>query len=113
TTPRGVSWLGFFYAGNTAGAVCGCLLAGFYVLRVYDMAIATYVAAAINLAVALAALRLVRRVPYGAVEKSSVQQKLLQPAGSPLVYIVIGLSGMAALGAEVIWTRLLSLMLGG
>ena len=39
TTPQGVSWLGFFYGGNIAGAVCGCLLAGFYLLRVHDMAV--------------------------------------------------------------------------
>ncbi|MCE2435812.1 MAG: SAM-dependent methyltransferase, partial [Candidatus Latescibacteria bacterium] len=25
STPRGISWLGFFYGGNIAGAVCGCL----------------------------------------------------------------------------------------
>ena len=37
TTPDGVSWLGFFYGGNIAGAVLGSLLAGFYLLRVYDM----------------------------------------------------------------------------
>ena len=36
TTPHGVSWLGFFYGGNIAGAVFGCLLAGFYLLRVHD-----------------------------------------------------------------------------
>src|SRR5580692_5846412 len=41
TTPRGVSWLGFFYGGNIVGAVIGCLLDGFYLLRVHDMAIAT------------------------------------------------------------------------
>ena len=29
TTPKGVSWLGLFYGGNIAGAVFGCLLAGF------------------------------------------------------------------------------------
>ncbi len=34
------------------GAVFGCLLAGFYLLRVYDMRMATFVAAAINVAVA-------------------------------------------------------------
>ena len=28
-TPSGVSWLGFFYGGNIAGAVLGCVLAGF------------------------------------------------------------------------------------
>ena len=37
TTPKGVSWLGFFYGGNIGGAVIGSLLAGFYLLRVYDM----------------------------------------------------------------------------
>ena len=31
-TPDGVAWLGFFYGGNTAGAVIGSLLAGFYLL---------------------------------------------------------------------------------
>ena len=32
-TPEGVAWLGFFYGGNIAGGVIGCLLAGFYLLR--------------------------------------------------------------------------------
>ena len=48
TTPRGVAWMGFFYGGNIFGAVIGSLLAGFYLLRVFDMAIATYVAVALN-----------------------------------------------------------------
>ena len=57
TTPAGVSWLGYFYGGNIAGAVFGCLLAGFYLLRVHDAATATLVAAAINAAVAAVAFR--------------------------------------------------------
>src|SRR5579872_2659429 len=61
TTPRGVSWLGLLYGGNTAGAVFGCLLAGFYLLRVYDLATATFVAAAINGAIALAGYWLSKR----------------------------------------------------
>jgi len=44
STPRGVAWLGWFYGGNTIGAVAGCLLAGFYLLRVHDT---TAVAAAL------------------------------------------------------------------
>ena len=52
SSPEGVSWLGFFYGGNIAGAVAGCLLAGFYLLRVYDMYIATGVAVTINFIVA-------------------------------------------------------------
>ena len=60
-TPSGVSWLGFFYGGNILGAVIGCLTAGFYLLRVHDMATATYVAVGINLLVALIALALATR----------------------------------------------------
>ena len=63
TTPSGVSWLGFFYAGNIAGAVMGTLLAGFYLLRVYDMNMATYVAAAINVAVGGLGLLVASRTP--------------------------------------------------
>src|ERR1044071_6876892 len=53
STPAGVSWLGVFYGGKIAGAVAGSLLAGFYLLRVYDVAIATFVAIAINVTVAV------------------------------------------------------------
>src|ERR1039458_8111687 len=61
STPRGVSWWGLLYGGNTVGAVFGCLLAGFYLLRIYNTATATYVAAAINLVVAAASFALARR----------------------------------------------------
>ena len=64
TTPRGVAWLGFFYAGNIAGAVAGALVAGFYLLRVHDVAVATYVAAAINAAVGVLGLILARVARY-------------------------------------------------
>ena len=64
STPRGVSWLGFFYGGNIAGAVCGCLFAGFYLLRLYDVVTATYVAVALNLAVALIGYGLAKWADY-------------------------------------------------
>lgn len=56
----GVAWLGYFYGGNTAGAVGGSLLAGFYLMRVFDMSITTYVAVAINVTVAALAWLLAR-----------------------------------------------------
>ena len=52
TTPQGVSWLGYFYGGNIAGAVIGSLLAGFYLLRMFDMTTATLVAIGLNIIVA-------------------------------------------------------------
>src|SRR5512143_2223983 len=53
TTPQDISWLGFFYGGNIAGAVFGCLIAGFYLLRVHDLATATYCAAGVDAAVGI------------------------------------------------------------
>src|SRR5207302_1868659 len=62
-TPRGVAWWGLLYGGNTVGAVFGCLSAGFWLLRVYDTAVATYAAAAINLLAAALILWLADRTP--------------------------------------------------
>ncbi len=116
-TPQGVSWLGFFYGGNTAGAVLGCLLAGFYLLRVHDMAVATYVAAALNAAVAILAFLLAGRTGSQPQEDRSDEHAVysVQPpaSGFSTIYVVIALSGFSALGAEVIWTHVLSLLLGG
>jgi spermidine synthase len=111
TTPRGVSWLGLFYAGNTMGAVIGSLLAGFYLLRVYDVRTATYVAVALNTAVALLALALARAGSHDAVAARPLTIERVPGTGA--VYVTIGLSGMTALAAEVIWTRVLSLLFGG
>ncbi|MEO8100227.1 MAG: fused MFS/spermidine synthase [Acidobacteriota bacterium] len=110
-TPQGVSWLGFFYGGNIAGAVLGCLLAGFYLLRVYDMGVATYVAVAINVAVGLLAWQLSSQAVYTRSSKSGAAAASESP-NRRAVFLVIAISGMCALGAEVIWTRLLSMMMG-
>ena len=113
STPSGASWWGFLYGANTAGAVFGCLLAGFYLLRLYNTATATYVAASINLAVALATYLLALRAPVHASGASESARVSLEDQETPwAVYITIGISGACALGAEVIWTRLLGMLLG-
>ncbi len=112
STPEGVSWMGFFYGGNIAGAVIGCLGAGFFLLRLFNMPTATCTAAAINVVVAVVALML--------AQKSLCNPPAQNPAPDApkashrsLIYFAIALSGLSALGAEVVWTRLLSLLLGG
>ncbi|MGA2542667.1 MAG: fused MFS/spermidine synthase [Verrucomicrobiota bacterium] len=112
STPQGMSWLGLFYGGNTAGAVLGCLLAGFYLLRVFDMATATFVAAAINATVALSAFLLAFLTPHRPPARAENAGPPVAVAGSKLICLAIALSGLCALAAEVIWTRLLSVMLG-
>ncbi|MEE8408727.1 MAG: fused MFS/spermidine synthase, partial [Myxococcota bacterium] len=124
-TPEGLSKLGFFYVSNLGGGAVGCLLAGFLLLPFLDVVAASVVAAAVNLCVAGAAIWLAARIPSAApptepgatdlpeaprpacaVVAASAQRRAVP------VYIAISLSGMTALGAEVIWTRLLAIQLG-
>jgi spermidine synthase len=112
STPRGVSWLGILYTGNLAGAVFGCLLAGFYLLRLYDMATATFVAAAINALCAALAFLLAAFAPYRAPAAPAPADRAPLRLESVVVYLTIAMSGLTALGAQVVWTRLLSLLLG-
>ncbi|MFC1782258.1 fused MFS/spermidine synthase, partial [Planctomycetota bacterium] len=110
TTRTGISKMGFFYGANIVGAVIGTLLAGFYLLRVYDTATATYVAATLNAIIALVALILAGRERF---KPSYVSAEVRSNFPFyPTVYIAIALSGLTALGAEVLWTRLLSLLFG-
>jgi spermidine synthase len=112
-TPRGVAWLGFFYGGNIAGAVGGSLIAGYYLLRVFDMPTATYAAAAVNFVVAGLAFALSQRTHSVALEdETPVGQVPARAAGARTVYLVIALSGLTALGSQVVWTRSLSLLFG-
>ncbi len=110
STPEGMSWLGFFYGGNIAGGVIGCLVAGFYLLRVYDMAIATYAAVALNLLVGGIAIAMAGRTEYdGSPDEAG---PIVRAPGAWAIYMAIGLSGLTALGSEVLWTRTLSLLFG-
>ncbi len=114
TKENGVSWLGFFYGANIAGAVFGCLLSGFYLLREYDVYAATYVAMAINLSMAGLAAALAGITPRESDPDDRVRQV---PAAIPAksdatVYVAIALSGLCALAAEAIWTRTLGLLFG-
>jgi spermidine synthase len=113
-TPRGVSWLGYFYGGNLAGAVAGSLLAGFYLLRVYDMPTATFVAVVLNMVVAGLAVLVAARTPHTVIT-ADPSEPVAAPGsdeGARLVYLAIALSGLTALGSEVVWTRVLSLLFG-
>lgn len=117
TTPRGVAWLGLFYGGNTFGAVLGCVLAGFYLLRVHDTVVATLCAVALNVGVAALAFALTRAAPAHAAAAAAgpadaPRPPTVPPPGLHPVLFAIGLSGFCALAAEVVWARVLALLLG-
>ncbi len=108
-TPAGFSRLGLFYGANIMGAVAGSLVAGFYLLRVHDVVVATYAAAALNALVAVSAFLIAGRVAY---RQPAPEPGARAPWRPSVVHVVIALSGLTALGAEVVWTRLLSLLFG-
>jgi len=111
--PEGMSWLGLLYACNTLGGVVGCVLAGFYLLRVYDMPFASFVGVGLNLLAAAASLAL---ASSGGARTFPRPTLVLRQAPGPIrvhaVEVVAFLSGFCALGGEVVWTRLLALLLG-
>lgn len=122
-SPRAVAWWGWLYGGNTAGAVVGCLLAGFWLLRDFNVVTGTLFAAAINVVVALVSLALAATTPSTipvsgpapgteAVPAESAKSGAdYEPKSKWPVYVTIALSGAVALGAEVVWTRLLGYLL--
>jgi spermidine synthase len=117
-SPRAVAWWGWLYGGNTAGAVAGCLLAGFWLLRDYNTTVGTLFAAAINVIVALVSLALASSTPHTVSVTDSAPAAQTPAAEAALsgqsrwpVYLTIALSGAVALGAEVVWTRLLGYLL--
>ncbi len=117
STPRGVAWWGLLYGGNIAGAVFGCLTAGYYLLRVTNMRVTTLAAVGVNAAVAGTSWLLAQRAPASAgleAGKDSPRAAAGHPpsAGRWTVLTTTALSGFVALGAEVVWTRNLSLLLG-
>jgi spermidine synthase len=107
STAEGRARVGLLYGMNTVGAVIGCLAAGFYLIRLHNVQVATFVAAALNVAVGLGGLWIARSAPH--TDKEEVAGKLTPDWP---VYLTIAISGAGALGAEVVWTRLLGMLLG-
>ena len=105
------AWISYCYAGSLAGGVFGCLLAGFYLLRVFDVNISTWTAVAINCTVSLSAFVVGYRALPAAntpVVHANEAAKAARLADVP-IYAAIALSGAVALSAEIVWTRTLSL----
>src|SRR5205823_7655361 len=74
---------------------------------------ATYAAVGINIAVAAASFVLSMRTDHADTGEDAGASRIVRIKRVGWVYLAIAISGLAALGAEVVWTRLLSLLLGG
>ncbi len=109
---QGTAGIGMFYSTNIVGAVVGCLVAAFFLLRLYDVVIATTVAVTINFVVAIAGWAMSLTMPNHLRSELESQPTALPSNGWSTSHLAIALSGFSALGAEVVWTRELSLLLG-
>ncbi|HUE85288.1 MAG TPA: fused MFS/spermidine synthase [Vicinamibacterales bacterium] len=101
------------YAVNTAGAVTGAVLTGFYLIGAIGMQNSFLLGASINVAVGVVALVLAGRVDEMAPAASTLPETLSSRArpswtpSPPVIAAVVGISGLVALALEIVWFRTL------
>jgi spermidine synthase len=102
--------VGVLYSVNTVGAVVGAAATGFVILPALGLRMTVYAGAATNALVFAAAALLARRsAPSAELDPSGPATRLRFHWILPL----IALSGFASFSYEVVWIRLLGLLLGG
>ena len=120
------SHLSFLYGFNTLGAVAGTGAAGFVFLRFFTVGETLWVAVLLNVSIGLLSIALDRKAEAAlgaagaeaATERESLSGVL--PADEtaadafPRMAVLwgIGVSGFCALGYEVLWTRILAIVVG-
>ncbi len=107
--------LGFLYFINTAGAVLGTIMAGFYLISNLGITGTLYMAAFINIAIGI----LVYSLNKGAGNVSStIKEKVVEDMVKKtdkitwLIFIIFGFTGFGSMIYELAWTRAISLALG-
>jgi len=112
--------VGDLYATNTFGAVIGCAAAGFYLVPTFGMRATVFIAAGLNMVIALLILivdRLRVKTPVLIAAEPAVEEGPAADAegASKLRWVVLvsfALSGFASLVYENAWTRSLTLVIG-
>ncbi len=116
--------VGLLYGTNTAGAILGTLLAGFFLIGSLGVGASFLITAALNVLVGLAAVVASSTFERGnadgpghvaATEPESSTagdaDAVISERGRRLVLLTFALSGFTSLALEVIWFRVLSLFL--
>ncbi|MBD3182206.1 hypothetical protein GF312_07935 [Candidatus Poribacteria bacterium] len=107
--------VGRLYSVNTLGGAAGCFITGFILISSLGIRVTVYMASAINIVVGGMALWLYRKkplpIPISRIEKTEVKNQI-SPRVQKFILIAFGISGFIALAYEVIWTRILAMILG-
>lgn len=113
--------LSVLYAVNTLGAVGGAATAGFVLLPAFSVSNTALIAIAINAAIGLICIGIRSQTDgktvtgFNGPDSSPSENRVeaLPDHGlRRLILIGIGISGFCALGYEVLWTRVLSIVVG-
>ncbi|PIX14087.1 MAG: hypothetical protein COZ72_06850 [Elusimicrobia bacterium CG_4_8_14_3_um_filter_50_9] len=113
--------VGILYSVNTWGAVLGAFLTGYVFIMIFGVRGTLYLAATVNIAIAGIVVVLSRQIPLyppllkgdtGEVKPADIKNSPLSTFHFPLVLIAVAVSGFTALAYEVVWTRVLSMVLG-
>ena len=115
TLVRGASFgtrVSALYAINTAGAVTGAVLTGFYLIGAIGIQNSFLLGASINVVVGITALVLAGRVDEGlkvlTSNSGATPDAPLKWVPSPrVIAAVVGISGLVALALEIVWFRTL------
>lgn len=99
------------YSLNTLGGVLGVLLAGFVLIRELGVRETIWLAAAINLGIGVVALGM-RVKGLGFRKEETVTDWPKEPSPLMPLFLAVFLSGFASLALEVLWTRVLILVMG-
>jgi spermidine synthase len=112
------SRIGFLYGANTAGAITGCLVTGFYLIGALGIRRSLEAGALVNVAVGLTALVLSARAQHDIDPTAALSADRSSAAVAPpsrdttrAILVVAALSGFASLALEIIWFRVLVLFL--
>ncbi len=99
---------GRLYAANTAGAIVGTLLAGFFLIPWLGILGSAVAAGVLNGAAALVAWRLAARSPAaagGEAARPAVDAQAGDAANGRLALVLYAAAGGIALGYEVVWSQ--------
>ena len=123
TSEKSGALIGRLYGWNTLGGVAGCLLAGFVLVEHVGLWRGRLVAAALNLALALAAWQRSRRPALPVAARDAPGSSVANPESgtasappalrrAPWTVVLVG-SAALSIALELTWTRLVALGVGG
>ena len=114
---------GRLYGLNTIGGAAGSLLCGFWLIAALGVYGAMFLAVFVNILIGLACITVGRARRSGEDRGAAIVPQITEPAGAAGAdglpssqrtgaLVIFAVSGFCAMGYEVLWTKLLGLMIG-